>query len=90
MKSHVRTAILDKFVEKRRTMMKLHLLLQAARQVWRRIARLRNAIAAERKDILVLNAPIRIQSRRKIGSLGKLSYICRRTTRQIRRQQVSY
>jgi hypothetical protein len=62
---------------RRRTMMKLHLLLQAARQVLHRTARLKHAIAVERKDILVLNAPSRTQSRRMIGTFGNPSYICR-------------
>jgi hypothetical protein len=46
--------------------MECHLQLQAARQVLRRTPRLRHAIAVERRDILVLSAPIRIQSRRKL------------------------
>jgi hypothetical protein len=62
---------------RRRMMMERHLQLQAPRQVLHRAARLRHAIDVERRGILDLSAPIRIQSRRKIGSFGKPSYICR-------------
>ena len=55
----------------------LHQLSQQARQVSRKAAKLRHAVAAERKGMLVLNNPKRTQSRKMIGVSGRPSHTCK-------------